>query len=84
MVAITPSFVQSYARNFILKTLKLVTKGRLVFILRYNNDEKITCGSTEVATGPEAVIYVNKPRFWTRILLAFDMVCIQCLPTFLF
>ncbi|CRG88448.1 cyclopropane-fatty-acyl-phospholipid synthase [Talaromyces islandicus] len=73
MLAVTPSFAQSYAKTFVIKTLQSITKGRLVLILRYNNDEKITSGSTDAATGPEAVIYVNKPRFWTRILIAFDL-----------
>lgn len=77
MAVITPSFAQSYAQSFVIKTLRSITKGRLVFILRYNNDEKITAGSTDAVTGPEAVIFVNNPRLWTRILIAFDLVCIN-------
>jgi hypothetical protein len=84
MVAVTPSFAQSYAQSFVIKTLQSITKGRLVFILRYNNDENITGGSADAATGPEAVIYVNKPRFWTRILIAFDLVCVKYIPIFRF
>lgn len=84
MTTITPSFAQSYAQGFVVKTLRSVTKGRLAFILRYNNDEKITTGSTDAVTGPEAVIFVNNPRFWTRILIAFDLVCINNLPLSIF
>jgi hypothetical protein len=85
MAVIAPSsFAQSYAQSFVIKTLRSINIGRLVFILRYNNNEKITCGSTDAATGPEAVIFVNNPRFWTRLLIAFDLVCFKSLSICVF
>ncbi|KAH8694279.1 putative methyltransferase [Talaromyces proteolyticus] len=73
MTGITPSLAQSYAQHIVVKRLGSITKGRLIFILRYHSDERITTGDSARGGTPEAIIHVNNPRFWIRICTAFDL-----------
>jgi len=79
MTVLTPSTTQSYAQSFVTEALGSIKKGLLIFVLRYNKDEKIYCGVRDDTLGPHATIYVNKPSFWLRILMAFDLVCQETL-----
>jgi cyclopropane-fatty-acyl-phospholipid synthase len=76
IVAQRPTWLQSYAKYWVVKTLAKIQKGRATFICRYEDDSTIVVGEKDTAVPDElnATIYVINPNFWTRFCIALDLV----------
>lgn len=76
VVAQSPTWLQSYAKHWVVKTLAKLQKGRATFICRYDDDTTIVVGEKDTAVPDElnATIYVINPNFWTRFCIAMDLV----------
>ncbi|KUL82444.1 hypothetical protein ZTR_11212 [Talaromyces verruculosus] len=75
VVAQRPTWLQSYAKHWVVKTLAKLQKGRATFICRYEDDTTIVVGEKDTAVPDElnATIYVINPNFWTRFCMALDL-----------
>lgn len=71
-----PTWLQSYAKYWVVKTLAKLRKGRATFICRYEDDATIVVGEKDTAVPDElnATVYVTNPNFWMRFCIALDLV----------
>lgn len=66
--------LQSYAIGFAQQCLR-ETSAPLQIISRVDGNEKIIFEDNSKPSHEIAVVYVNDPNFWARVLSDFDLVC---------
>ncbi|EED12144.1 methyltransferase, putative [Talaromyces stipitatus ATCC 10500] len=70
-----PTWLQSYAKYWVVRTLTKIQRGRATFICRYEDDATVVVGEKDTAVPDElnATIYVVDPNFWVRFCTALDL-----------